>query len=67
MPIPTVPPSARLEAHATALVRSVGPQDVDVLWGRPIFKAPPLEFTPRPRDLASAVAVSGGAATRAAC
>ncbi len=66
MPIPTVPPPARIEAHATALVRSVGPQDVDVLWGRPIFKAPPLEFTPRPLDLASAVAMPGGAGFPAA-
>ena len=57
MPIPPAPLPARLEAAVPALVRSVGPQEVDVLWGRPIFKAPPLELAPRPLDLVSTVAV----------
>lgn len=61
MPIAFTPPPARPEAALPALVRTVGAPEVDVRWGRPIFKAPPLEFTPRPLDLAAAVAVPVGA------
>ena len=47
-PVPDIHPKAA--AEPPAMVRSMTREDV--LWNRPIFKAPPLELSHRPFDAA---------------